>query len=180
MPSKLDLALGLVSMAVKAGVMAPTVVGDSTFAVMWWLRETVALGQHWLVPTRQDRRLRIGAVIKGFRQWTEQACLSLIRTEENGTTLYGALLPQAILLDRHSQCKGLSCRPAYFERRNRRGRVIHRWFLVTSQLDWSLGEIWLNWSWPPRCVHQQFEHSSILLLSTSLSTLGISINGTDQ
>jgi hypothetical protein len=146
-PSKLDLALGLVSTALGAGVGAPTVVGDSAFAAMWWLLEVAALGLHWLVSTRQDRRLRIGARIQAIRQWAEEVPLSLIQVGEEGTTLYGGLLPEGILLERHRNRKGLVCRGAYFERRNRRGKVIHRWYLVTSRLDWSLETLWLHWSW---------------------------------
>jgi hypothetical protein len=164
LPSKLDLALGFVLLAVSQGVGAPTVVGDSAFAVMWWLREIAALGRHWLVATRQDRRLRIGAQIKAYRDWARGACLTLLQTGEQGTSLWGALLPEAVLLERHCNCKGLACRPVYFERRNRRGRVIHRWYLVTSQTQWSLAEAWLNWSWRWRIEELHRDSKQLLRL----------------
>jgi hypothetical protein len=147
LPSKLDLALQLVLTAIGAGVGAPTLVGDSAFAAMWFLGEIARLQLHWLVSTRADRRLRIGAEIRAFRQWNEGLALTLMEAEEGESALYGGLLPQATLLERHRQRKGLSCRAAYFERHNRHGRVIHRWYLVTSHLDWGLEAIWLHWSW---------------------------------
>lgn len=157
-PSKLDLALELVLTALGAGVGAPTVVGDSAFAVMWFLREVAALGLPWLVSTRQDRRLRIGARIQPLRQWAQEVDLTLIQLGERGTTLYGGLLPEGLLLERHCNRKGLICRAAYFERRNRRGKVIHRWYLVTSYLHWSLETIWLHWGW--RWKIEQFHRDS--------------------
>jgi len=114
---------------------------------MWWLRELAALRRHWLVATRQDRRLRIGAEIQAIRDWAAEAVLTRLETSESGTSLLGALLPEAVLLDRHCTRKGLPCRPVYFERRNRRGQVSHRWYLVTSQLGWDLEEVWRHWSW---------------------------------
>lgn len=144
-PSKLDLALRFVSMAKVQGVAARTVVADNAFAVMWWLREIAALELHWLVATRQDRRLRIGAEIKAIRDWAREASLTLLETSAS-CTVWGALLPEAVLLDRHCSRKGLACRPIYFERRNGQGKVIHRWYLVTSQMGWSLSVVWLNWS----------------------------------
>src|SRR5206468_7822484 len=100
-PSKLDLALQLVVLAVAAGVGAPTVVGDGAFAVNWWLREIAALGRHWLVGTRRDRRLRIGALIQPFHAWASAAALSEVARMPDGASLWGARLPEAILLDRH-------------------------------------------------------------------------------
>ncbi len=147
LPSKLDLALGFVVLAVSRGGRAPTVVADSAFAVMWWLREIAAVGRHWLVATRQDRRLRIGAEIQAIRDWARAAALTRLETSESGTSLWGALLPEAVLLDRHCSRKGLPCRPIYFERRNRRGQVSHRWYLVTSQIGWDLEDVWRHWSW---------------------------------
>lgn len=146
-PSKLDLALGLVEAAIGGGVRAGTVVGDSAFAVMWWLRELGALGRHWLVATRQDRRLRIGAEIRAFRDWAKAAPVELVEAEANGRMLYGALWPQVTLLDRHRQRKGLECQAAYLERRNRKGKVIHRWYLLTDQMEWDLATIWERWGW---------------------------------
>jgi hypothetical protein len=164
LPSKLDLALALVSLAVAAGVGATTVVGDSAFAVMWWLREVAALGRQWLVTTRQNRRLRIGAEIGAFRDWAKAASVTFVESGEKGSTLYGTLLPKAVLLDRHCQRKGLDCRPAYFERRNKAGKVIHRWYMVTSQWDWDLEAIWLHWSWRWQIeeLHRDSKHSLLL------------------
>ncbi len=146
-PSKLDLALQLVILAVGAGAGMPTVVGDSAFAVMWWLQEIEALQLQWLVSTRQDRRLRIGAEIRQFRQWVKDLPLQLVESSEAGTTVWGGLLPEATLLERHRQRKGLACQPAYFERRNRQGKVVHRWYEVTSCLEWDLATIWQYWGW---------------------------------
>jgi hypothetical protein len=146
-PSKLDLALQLVVLAVAAGVGAPTVVGDSAFAVNWWLREIAALGRHWLVGTRHDRRLRIGALIQPFHAWASAAVLSEVERAPDGASLWGALLPEAILLDRHCTRRGLACRPAYLERRTPTGRVVHRWYLLSSRLDWDLATLWRHWSW---------------------------------
>lgn len=146
-PSKLDLALELVQLAVAAGVRASTVVGDSAFGSMWWLREIAALGRHWLVGMRLDRRLRIGAKIRSFRDWCGRVQLEMLETSAAGTTIWGTLLPEAVLLDKGCNRKGLACRPAYFERRDRKGRVIHRWYLVTSQLTWDLAAVWQAWSW---------------------------------
>lgn len=147
-PSKLDLALILITRACAAGVGSATVVGDSAFAVMWWLREIEALGRHWLVATRQDRRLRIGAEIRAIRDWVPGLALTPVTAGANdGSTLYGALLPQAVLLERHCNTRGLRCRPVYFERRNKRGKVVHRWYLLTDQLGWGLETLWLHWSW---------------------------------
>lgn len=146
LPSKLDLALSLVKAAVAAGVRASTVVGDSAFSSMWWLQEVVALGLHWLVSERNDRRLRIGAEIRKFRDWARQLPLQLVESCE-GSTVWGGLLPPATLLKKGCNQKGLPCQPAYFERRDRQGRVVHRWYLVTSQLAWDLEGIWQHWSW---------------------------------
>ena len=147
LPSKLDLALELVQLAVAAGVRASTVVGDSAFGTMWWLREIAALGRHWLVGMRLDRRLRIGAEIRNFRDWCAKVPLVMLEVSGQGTTVWGALLPEAVLLDKGCNRKGLVCRPAYFERRDRKGRVIHRWYLVTSQLAWDLTTVWQAWGW---------------------------------
>ena len=147
MPSKLDLTLQLVAQAIVAGVGAPTVVGDSAFCVTWWLHEIAALGRHWLVGTRQDRRLRIGAELRVFREWASTAPLTETSRDPNGTSLWGTLLPPATLLDRHCARRGLRCRPAYLERRNRAGQVIHRWYLLSSQLDWDLATLWQHWTW---------------------------------
>jgi hypothetical protein len=146
-PSKLDLALTLVELALLAGIPAATVVGDSAFAVMWWLRELAALERHWLVATRQDRRLRVGAEIRAFRAWATTLSLTLVETSATGTTVWGGVLPVAVLLDRHCRRQGLACQAVYFERRGRRGHVLHRWYLVTSQLDWDLATIWTHWQW---------------------------------
>ncbi|HET8684251.1 MAG TPA: transposase [Micromonosporaceae bacterium] len=146
-PSKLDLALRLVEAAVWAGVPAGTVVGDGAFAAQWWLRAVAAVGRHWLVTTRRDRRLRIGAEIRGFGAWAAALPLELLEPGTRGTGLWGGLLPRATLLDRHCARRGLACRAAYLERRDRRGRVLHRWYLVTSHLDWDLAAIWTHWQW---------------------------------
>lgn len=155
-PSKLDLALTLIELAITAGVPARTVLGDSAFAAMWWLREVAALERHWLVATRQDRRLRIGAEIQAFRTWTTTVSLTQLAVGERGTSVWGAVLPAATLLDRHCDRKGLPCQAAYFERRTRRGTVSHRWYLVTSQLAWSLTTIWATWQrrWQIEVLHR--------------------------
>lgn len=146
-PSKLDLALDLISRAIANGVGAATVVGDSAFAVMWWLREINALERHWLVATRQDRRLRIGAMVRTFRDLARDVPLELIETSVGGTTVYGARWPEVTLLDRHCQKKGLVCQAIYFERRSRQGKVIHRWYLVTDQMGWDMRAVWQHWQW---------------------------------
>ena len=146
LPSKLDLALSLVKVAVAAGVTASTVVGDSAFSSMWWLQEVVALGLHWLVSVRNDRRLRIGAEIRKFRDWAREMPLQLVESCE-GSTVWGGLLPRGTMLKKSCNQMGLLCQPAYFERRDRQGRVVHRWYLVTSQLAWGLEGIWQHWSW---------------------------------
>jgi hypothetical protein len=146
-PSKLDLALQLIQLAVAAGVGAPTVVGDGAFAVQWWLREIAALGRHWLVSTRVDRRLRIGTEIRAIATWVQTLPLAPRAISPDAPGIYGALLPPAVLLDKGCRQQGLPCRPAYFERRDRRGRVTHRWYLVTSQLDWDLATLWQHWQW---------------------------------
>lgn len=146
-PTKLDEALALVERAVQAGIAAATVVGDGAFAVNWWLRAIATLGRHWLVATREDRRLRIGAEIRPFRDWVKAASLVALGTDSAGRTVWGAQLPAAVLLDRHCQRRGLDCRPSYFERRDRHGRVIHRWYFVTSQLTWDLATVWEHWGW---------------------------------
>lgn len=147
LPSKLDLALQLVVLAKQAGVKAATVVGDNAFAAMWWLQEIASLKLQWLVSIRMDRRLRIGAQVRACHQWVNDQSLRLLEESETGTTIWGLLLPEAVLLERHCQCKGLPCRPAYFERRNRHGKVMHRWYLATSQLEWDLETIWCRWGW---------------------------------
>jgi hypothetical protein len=156
LPSKLDLALTLIDLAIAAGVPASTVLGDSAFAAMWWLRELAARGRHWLVATRQDRRLRIGAEIRAFRTWTEAVPLTWLETSERGTSVWGAVLPPATLLDRHCDRQGLSCQAAYFERRTRHGTVSHRWYLVTSHLDWPLATLWSTWQrrWQIEVLHR--------------------------
>lgn len=146
-PSKLDLALGGIAQAVAAGVAAQTVVGDGAFAVMWWLREVAALGRHWLVAVRQDRRLRSGAEIRAAHEWAGQVPLALVATGERGTTVWGGTLGDMTLLDRHCQRRGLACQFAYFERRNRHGLVVHRWYLVTSHLAWDTATLWQQWQW---------------------------------
>ncbi|MDO8674356.1 MAG: transposase [Dehalococcoidia bacterium] len=157
LPSKLDLALELVKMAVAAGVSASTVVADSGFTAMWWLREIVAMRLQWLVSVRQDRRLRIGAEIRSISDWCSQLSLGLVEVGNRGTSIWGSLLPEATLLDKGCNLKGLACRPAYFERRNRQGRVIHRWYLVSSQLTWDLGMIWQTWKrrWAIEVLHRE-------------------------
>lgn len=156
LPSKLDLALTLVDLAISAGVPALTVLGDSAFAAMWWLRELAARDRHWLVATRQDRRLRIGAEIRAFRAWAASAPLTWLETRASGTTVWGAILPDVTLLDRHCDRQGLRCQAAYFERRTRLGTVSHRWYLVTSQLAWPLTTIWSTWQhrWQIEVLHR--------------------------
>jgi hypothetical protein len=156
LPSKLDLALTLLDLAITAGVPALTVLGDSAFAAMWWLREVAARERHWLVATRQDRRLRIGAEILAFRAWTGTLPLTRIETGARGTTVWGGVLPVATLLDRHCDRQGLPCQAAYFERRSRHGTVVHRWYLVTSRLDWPLTTIWSTWQhrWQIEVLHR--------------------------
>ena len=157
-PSKLDLALALVTTAVGAAVGATTVVGDGAFAVNWWLREIHALGLHWLVATRQDRRLRIGAAVWPFATWLEQLPLgwACVVPLPGGGGIYGGLLPAATLLDKGRQQQGLACRPAYFERRDRHGRVRHRWYLVTSQQGWDAATVWTHWQqrWAIEVFHR--------------------------
>jgi hypothetical protein len=157
-PSKLDLALALITRAVQAAVGAATVVGDGAFAVNWWLREVEALALHWLVATRHDRRLRIGATVQPFAAWVAAApaawaCLVPL---PGGGGIYGGLLPVATLLDKGRQQQGLPCRPAYFERRDRQGRVQHRWYLVTSQLTWHGAAVWAHWQrrWAIEVFHR--------------------------
>lgn len=146
-PSKLDLALQLIATAVQAAVGAPTVVGDGAYAVNWWLREVAALALHWLVATRHDRRLRIGAEVRAFAAWVERlpAVWGCVEALPGGGGIYGGLLPEATVLDKGRRQQGLACRPAYFERRDRHGRVGHRWYLVTSQLTWSPEQVWAHW-----------------------------------
>ena len=146
-PTKLDLALEGLRRACAAGVAAQTVVGDTAFSVSWWLRQVEALGRQWLVAVRQDRRLRIGAVIQSARAWAEQVPLALVATGEHGTTVWGGTLRDATLLDRHCQRRGLPAQFAYFERRTRGGTVIHRWYLVTSHPTWDAATIWQHWQW---------------------------------
>jgi len=149
LPSKLDQALMLVNVAIAAGVgiAGLTVVGDSAFGAMWWLREIMGLGLPWLVSTRNDRRLRIGAAVKPFVVWVRQMTLTSFDVDEHGAGIWAAQLPQATLLDKGCRQKGIECSPAYFERRDRNGKVIHRWYLVTSHLDWGLATIWQHWGW---------------------------------
>jgi hypothetical protein len=147
LPSKLDQALSLVQLAVAAGVGAPTVVGDSAFAASWWLREIAALGRHWLVSTRHDRRLRIGTQVQPFASWVLDLPLTPLGAPERGRQLWGACLDEAVLLDRGCGLRGLACRPVYVERRDRAGRVEHRWYLVTSQRDGDLATVWQHWGW---------------------------------
>lgn len=148
LPSKLDVALSLVGVTLAAEVGGHlTVVGDSGFAVMWWLREIAALGLPWLVSTRQDRRLRIGTVIAPFRVWASGGGLTGVAVDDHGAGIWGAILPLATLLDKGCNQKGLPCQPIYFERRDRRGKVVHRWYLVTSHLDWDLTTTWQHWGW---------------------------------
>ncbi len=147
LPSKLDLALALIGIALASGIVGPTLIGDGGFAVMWFLREVAQLGLHWLVSTRHDRRLRIGTEIARFRDWAKCASLSCIVPGKDEGGVWGAILPQATLLEKGCAVKGLACRPAYLERRNAQGRVIHQWYLVSSHLDWDLASIWLYWSW---------------------------------
>jgi hypothetical protein len=146
-PSKLDLALRLVAAAGRAGGPTATVVGDGAFAAQWWLRAVAALGRHWLVATRRDRRLRSGAPIRGFGAWAAALPLARLEAGARGTSLWGGLLPAVTLLDRHCAQRGLAGQAAYFERRDRRGRVRHRWYLVTSRTDWDLAAIWTHWQW---------------------------------
>ena len=146
-PSKLDLALGWVEQAVAAGVRAQTVVGDSAFAVMWWLREVAARERHWLVATRADRRLRIGAEVRPVAEWAAAVPLAPIATGDRGTSVWGGTLPDATLLDRHCRRRGLACQFAYFERRSRQGTILHRWYLVTSQGTWDAATVWRHWQW---------------------------------
>ena len=157
-PSKLDVALQLIATAVAAAVGAPTGVGDGAYAVNWWLREVAALGLHWLVATRHDRRLRIGAEVRAFAAWVERlptawVCVAAL---PGGGGIYGGLLPEATLLDKGRQQQGLACRPAYFERRDRQGRVVHRWYLVTSQLTGSPEQVWTHWQrrWAIEVFHR--------------------------
>ncbi len=146
-PSKLDLALMLVGVAVRAGVAAGTVVADSAFAVSWWLREIAALGRHWLVSLRKDRRLRIGAEVQSVEDWAKTAPLQRWTSEPHGQELWGGQLPEGVLLDKGCQRKGLPCRATIMERRSRAGKVLHRWYLATSQLAWDLGAVWQHWEW---------------------------------
>ncbi len=156
MPSKLDLALSMVSMAVNAGVRASTVVGDSAFSSMWWLREVMALGRYWLVALRKDRRLRIGAEVQRFDEWCRTMPLELVEMRGNRGSIWGGIMPEAILLDRGCNKRGLACRPAYYERRDRRGKVVHRWYLATNQLGWDIMEIWQGWGkrWAIEVFHR--------------------------
>lgn len=175
-PSKLDLALRFVQVAVATGVLGGggTVLGDSAFCVMWWLQEVATLGCAWLVATRQDRRLRIGAAIQPVRDWCAAVPLTLVtataavpttgppprptrrRPRPAGTTVWGACLPQGVLLERHCTRRGLPCQAAYFERRAADGTVRHRWYLVTSHLDWDLPTIWGQWQrrWAIEVLHR--------------------------
>ena len=59
-------------------------------------------------------------------------------------------------MERHCQRKGLPCQFAYFERRNRRGQVVHRWYLVTSQTEWDLLSLWHAWQarWAIEGLHR--------------------------
>jgi hypothetical protein len=162
-PSKLDLALELVTWAVRAGVGAPTVVGDGAFAVNWWLRAVEQLGLRWLVATRHDRRLRIGAAVAAFATWvTRQAApWPCLVPAPGGGGIYGGLLPGATLLDKGCRQQGLACRPAYYERRDATGRVQHRWYLVSSQLTWDSATLWRHWQWrwPVESFHRLAKQS---------------------
>jgi len=146
-PSKLDLALTLVGLAAGAGVPVTTVVGDSAFAVMWWLREVEAMGLDWLVATRQDRRLRIGAEIRAFTAWAGSLPLTRLDVGTTSTQIWAGRLPDITLLDRHCNRQGLPGQAVYFERRTHQGTVVHRWYLVTSHRDWDLLAIWQHWQW---------------------------------
>jgi hypothetical protein len=123
------------------------VVGDAAFRVNWWLRAVAELGVGWLVATRQDRRLRIGATVQSFAAWAAPAAPAWPRVAErrNGGGIYGGLRPPATLLDKGCQQQGLACRPAYFERRDKQGRVRHRWYLVISRTDWDAPTLWAAW-----------------------------------
>jgi len=155
-PSKLDQTLELVDGVLGAGVAELTVVGDGAFSVQWFLRELEARELDWLVGTRADRRLRIGAEIHAFRDWVAQQPLQRLANEPHGKTLWGACLPEATLLDRHCSRQGLACRPLYVERRDRTGRVEHRWYLVARRRDLPLAALWQTWQqrWPIEQLHR--------------------------
>ena len=131
LPSKLDQARSLVQLAVAAGVRAPTVVGARAFAASWWPRAMADLGRHGLVSIRRDRRLRIGTRVQPFAAWVSDIPLSPLGSLERGRQLWGAGLDEAVLLERGCQQRGLAGRPVYIERRDRTGRVEHRWYLLT-------------------------------------------------
>jgi hypothetical protein len=163
LPSKLDLARQLVASAVAAPLGLQAVVGDGAFSVNWWLRAVAELGVAWLVATRQDRRLRIGATVQSIAAWAAAAPAAwpCVAERRDGGRIYGGLLPPATLLDKGCQQKGLACRPAYFERRDRQGRVRHRWYLVTSQLAWDAPTLWAYWErrWAIEVFHRDAKQS---------------------
>jgi hypothetical protein len=150
-PSKLDEALALVETVIATVAQHGTVVGDSAFAVQWWLRALRERGWDFLVGTRADRRLRIGAEIRSFTQWVPTLPL-----EPLGPHLWGGRLSGVTLLDRHCDQRGLPVQAVYVERRDHQGRVVHRWHLVTSQTTWDLATIWAHWKrrWPVEMVHR--------------------------
>jgi hypothetical protein len=150
-PSKLDEALHLLDLVIATGTSAGTVVADGAFAVQWWLRAVRARGWDVLVGMRADRRLRIGAEIRPFAQWVPTLTLQPL-----GPGLYGGILPEVILLDRHCRLRGLPVQAVYLERRNHHGKIVHRWHLVTSHLTWDVATVWAHWQrrWPVEVVHR--------------------------
>lgn len=156
LPSKLDQALELVDRARPAGLSPLTVVGDGAYSVQWFLSELEARELDWLVATRADRRLRIGAEIRAFRDWVLELPLERLSAAPGGKTLWGACLPQATLLERHCNQRGLACRPVYVERRDAQGRVEHRWYLLARRRDLALATLWHTWQqrWPVEGLHR--------------------------
>jgi hypothetical protein len=152
-PSKLDEALQLLDLVIAAGVPGGTVVGDSAFAVQWWLRAVRQRTWDFLVATRTDRRLRIGAEIRAFAHWVPSLTLQPLAGSDR---LWGGILPDVILLDRHCGLRGLTGQAVYVERRDPDGRVRHRWYLVTSHTDWDLATVWAQWQrrWPIETFHR--------------------------
>jgi hypothetical protein len=59
-------------------------------------------------------------------------------------------------LERHCSRRGLSCRPVYVERRDRHGRVEHRWYLLARRGDRDLHALWRQWQqrWPVETLHR--------------------------
>jgi hypothetical protein len=124
--------------------------------VQWFLQELQARELDWLVATRADRRLRSGVEIRAFRAWRPALPLARLASEPRGKTLWGACLPEATLLERHCNQRGLACRPRDVERRDAAGRVEHCWYLLARRRDLEPATLWQRWQqrWPVEGLHR--------------------------